>query len=1444
MDRYQARGLLLGEPIEVRRVGTSNSIILSSVFSAPSSSAQLSVTSLIDSGCTMSAFCRREWARKCGLQMIPLPRPRPLFLADGRSSELVTHRIDGFLTTGSHTERISCLVANLGADNDIILGFPWLQQHNPRIEWPTGAVEFCSAFCRDHCFPKKLADSMANITPVNLPPARPGKDLNCGIATSVNPALMEMPRSILKTSHCYQPPSVTDFNDEDNDHAAATSLHPGNPSRLMEPIDTPGNKSSDSDDELFNPSRFRPVPARKIQGRRVRFRLPSSKPSQDPRGIQEVQNFPDLDDADIETLAAPNFFALTRQKGVSVMRINYHDLVDTRDIDARVLPDLSDQDYQDVLHGRGNINQWKQVFAEGFHAFLDACFDPDSGSIRKVDEKDIQKFFDKAERPAPTEQQIKSKMPPEYHDLWSVALAQNATDLPPHRSYDHKIELIPGHKLPNARARACSPMELAVIKRWLDDHLSKGWIRPSTSPVASPLLLAKKPGGGVRICHDFRAVNNIALKNRYPLPLIKETLDLVGKAKIFTKVDVISAFNRIRIAQGHEWLTAFITRFGLYEQLVTPFGLSGAPATFQRYINDILYDLLDQCATAYLDDVLIFSQNKADHIGHVREVLQRLQSAGLQIDIDKSEFHTVKTKYLGLIITPGGIEMDPAKVQAIVEWEPPTSKRQLQRFLGFANFYRRFISNFSSVARPLHEMTKKDIAWNWTPECDIAFRRLKEIFKSAPTLAIFDWSKQTVVEVDASNWATGGTLSQWRDDQLRPVAYFSAKHSVQECNYDIYDKELLAIVKALEEWRPELEGVETPFEIYTDHKNLKTFTETKELNQRQMRWAGFLSRFNFRLIYRPGSVNIRPDALSRRPQDAPQGADDDRLRARRIPIIPADKVMLRTLGTGTMEIYALDTSRAIDDLITESYNGSTMMSIILANLRDPEARNWIPGLRQELRISFAECRVVANRAYFRNRLILPPDDQEIQLQVLHRTHNSAPAGHPGRVRTIDLLNRTYWWPNMTLAARNFCKGCLMCEKTKTPRVAPPGFLKPLPLPLSPWRDVSIDYITPLPPSCFLNGKFRHIAVVVDRLTKMRHYIATESLGAEELADRFFERVYSLHGAPSTMVSDRGSQFVSTFWRALSQRLGIELRPSSAFHPQTNGQTERINQEVETFLRLFVNWAQDDWARWLPVAEFAGNNAISSTTGVSPFFANYGFHPRLGVEPQTPVPPDLSDAQRIEFFKAHDIANRFEAIHTQVRALAKQAQDRYEVNANRRRSDTPLYKIGDMVMVNTQNMDLGRPVQKLSPKWEGPFKVIKTSSHTVTLDLPANFRIFPTFHVSLIKRRSLEKAPGQQDEDLEVNDGRVIVRTDGHKDTIEWKFKSILDYEQNTETGRWWYLVEWDNSGPPTWQPVSDLKGCDDQIWAYHDAHPEKPGPPAWVSRRARKQRLFELNREG
>ena len=382
--------------------------------------------------------------------------------------------------------------------------------------------------------------------------------------------------------------------------------------------------------------------------------------------------------------------------------------------------------------------------------------------------------------------------------------------------------------------------ELLVLRKTLTKLLDKGFIRVSNSPAVAPILFVKKLGGGIRFCVDYRALNQITRKDRYPLPLIQETLNNISRAKWFTKLDVIAAFHNIRIAEGDEWMTAFRTRYGLYEWLVTPFGLANAPSTFQRYINWVLRDFLDDFCSAYVDDILIYTDGtRKEHEQQVKQVLSKLNDLGLKIDIDKCEFSVQSTKYLGFIIEAGkGLRMDPQKVEAIQSWQQPTNLKGVQGFLRFANFYRRFIHNYSKVAAPLTVLTKKGQKgepFQMTGEAVKAFETFKLLFTTTPVLAQFDPDRETRVETDSSGYCSGATLSQ-KDDEgsFRPVAYISKKYTPAECNYEIHDKEMLAIIHALKAWDSELRSVGR-FHIITNHKNLEYFIGIRRLSERQMR---------------------------------------------------------------------------------------------------------------------------------------------------------------------------------------------------------------------------------------------------------------------------------------------------------------------------------------------------------------------------------------------------------------------------------------------------------------------------------------------------------------------------------------------------------------------------------------------------------------------------------
>ncbi|XP_075473251.1 uncharacterized protein LOC142504012 [Ascaphus truei] len=377
-----------------------------------------------------------------------------------------------------------------------------------------------------------------------------------------------------------------------------------------------------------------------------------------------------------------------------------------------------------------------------------------------------------------------------------------------------------------ARIYSLSVPELKVLNDYLQENLSKGFIRPSTSPAGAALFFVGKKDGSLRPCIDYRELNKTTVKNRYPLPLIPELLEIIRSAKIFTKLDLRGAYNLVRIRPGDEWKTAFRTRYGHYEYLVMPFGLCNVPATFQHLINDVLRELLDQFVVAYLDDILVFSDNIMDHQRHVRIVLERLRKYKLYIKLEKCEFEKTSMQFLGYIISPEGLSMDPGKIQAVVEWPIPRNEKDIQRFVGFANFYRRFIKNFSGIIAPITQLTQKEFPFKWSPEADAAFEQLKSLFTSAPILIHPNPELPFILEVDASDSA------------------------VAERIYDIGNKELLAIKAAFSEWRHLLEGGNHPITVFTDHRNLEFIRSAKRLSARQARWALFFARFQFHISYR------------------------------------------------------------------------------------------------------------------------------------------------------------------------------------------------------------------------------------------------------------------------------------------------------------------------------------------------------------------------------------------------------------------------------------------------------------------------------------------------------------------------------------------------------------------------------------------------------------------
>ena len=425
-------------------------------------------------------------------------------------------------------------------------------------------------------------------------------------------------------------------------------------------------------------------------------------------------------------------------------------------------------------------------------------------------------------------------VPDIYVDYLDVFSKSKGTTLPPRRSYDHKIELDDGMTPPFGPIYSLSEVEQLALRQFIDENLANHFIRPSQSPSGAPILFIKKKDGSLRLAVDYRGLNRITKKDWYPLPLIPDLLDRLCSAHVFTKIDLRGAYNLVCIAEGNEWKTAFHTRYGSYEFQVMHYGLTNAPASFQRFMNDCFKDLLDVCVVVYLDDILIYSENPDDHTDHVREVLRRLRANSLFAKLEKCEFGVDTTNFLGFIISPDGLKMDDAKVQVIRDWPTPRKVKDVQSFLGFANFYRRFIANYSDMSVPLTRLTRKSVRWIWSAECQEAFDLLKTAFTSAPVLHHFDPTLPPVVETDTSDYAIASILSLRTDDSdIHPVAFYSRTLHGAELNYDTHDKELLAIFEAFKIWHHYLKSPVHTIDVVTDHKNLEYFATTKSLSRRQ-----------------------------------------------------------------------------------------------------------------------------------------------------------------------------------------------------------------------------------------------------------------------------------------------------------------------------------------------------------------------------------------------------------------------------------------------------------------------------------------------------------------------------------------------------------------------------------------------------------------------------------
>lgn len=864
--------------------------------------------------------------------------------------------------------------------------------------------------------------------------------------------------------------------------------------------------------------------------------------------------------------------------------------------------------------------------------------------------------------------------------------------LPPIRGIEHQIDLVPGAALPNRPAYRVNPTETKELQRQIDDLMAKGYIRESLSPCAVPVLLVPKKDGSWRMCVDCRAINFITVKYRFPIPRLDDMLDELHGACVFTKIDLRSGYHQIRMKEGDEWKTAFKTKQGLYEWLVMPFGLTNAPSTFMRLMNHVLRSFIGKFVVVYFDDILIYSMTFDDHMIHLNKVFEVLRKEQLYANLSKCSFCTDKVVFLGFVVSAKGISVDSAKVKAIQEWPTPTTVQQVRSFHGLAGFYRRFVPNFSTIAAPLTELIKKDVGFQWGYEQEGAFQTLKERLINPPLLALPNFDQPFEIQCDASGIGIGAVLMQ----QGRPLAYFSEKLKGASLNYPTYDKELYALIRALETWQHYLLSKE--FIIHTDHESLKYLKGQHKLNKRHATWVEFIEPFPYVIRYKSGKENVVADALSRR------------------------YVLLSSLSAHLLGF----------EIIKELYKDDSDFGEIHANCSQK---------------AFGKFYLHDGFLFYKNKLCLPSGSMRELL--VREAHSGGLMGHFGVAKTLPILQSNFYWPNMRKDVERICGNCIVCKKAKS-KSQPHGMYTPLPVSTSPWIDLSMDFVLGLPRSSKGNDS---IFVVVDRFSKMAHFSPCKKTSdASNIANLFFRDIVRLHGMPKTIVSDRDAKFLSYFWKTLWTKLGTKLLFSTTCHPQTDGQTEVVNRTLSTLLRAIIKTNLKSWEECLPHVEFAYNHSKHSATTFSPFEIVYGFNP---ITPLDLFP--LPSSQQVNLDGARK-ADFVQSLHEKVRANIERRNDQYAKQANKGRTKV-LFQPGDWVWIHMRKERFPEQRKsKLLPRGDGPFQVVsKINDNAYKLDLQGKYNVSATFNVADLSPfhadldlRANPFQPGGNDEDITTN----------------------------------------------------------------------------------------------
>ena len=841
------------------------------------------------------------------------------------------------------------------------------------------------------------------------------------------------------------------------------------------------------------------------------------------------------------------------------------------------------------------------------------------------------------------------------------------------------------------------------VRSHLRQLLDIGIIRPSHSPYASNVVLVRKKNGSLRLCVDYRQLNQLTKKDSYALPRVEDLLDCVAGNKFFSIIDLKSGYHQVEIIEAHKERTAFsVGPLGFYEYNRMPFGLTNSPATYQRLMENILADLNLKICCVFIDDVIIFGKTFEEHLRNIQLVLSKIQEATLKLAPSKCQFFKRKVKFIGHIVSERGIEIDPDKTEKVINWPKPKTPEDVRRFLGFVGYYRRFIENFSRVSRPLTDLMpsplskkskgkkpKKD--WQWGSEQDTAFETLKTHLVSSPILGYADSTLPYELHTDASGDSLGAVLYQEQNGAKRVISYASRGLNKAEKNYPPHKREFLALKWAIcDKFKDYLYGQQ--FTVLTDNNPVTYVLTTAKLDATGHRWLAALASFNFDIKYRAGRNNADADALSRLPT-----IDTETVQAICHSSVPA-----------YVESLTLSPSIILDDVDPRGTSTGNIIDWSRAQNLDPDVKRMIDYVRSNTKPSRKEIcsnpllrqftnlklidgvlhRVTTTDEGIKNQLVLPIAHASTVIEAMHND-----MGHPGKDRTLSLIKDRFYWPGMHSDVEKWITECGRCTRRKTPttqRAPLVNIVTSAPLEL-----VCMDYLT-LEAS---KGGYQHILVITDHFTRYALAIPTRNQLARTTAEAFFNHFIVHYGIPARIHSDQGANFESKVIKDLCTIAGMSKSRTTSYHAMGNGMCERFNRTLLDMLGSLPSTKKANWKAYVNPLVHAYNCTRHESTGQTPYLLMFGRNPRLPVditfglrenekEPTTQYVADL----RSKIQKAYELA-----AEASEKARSKQ-KDTYNTKV---RGGT--VKVGDRVLVKIVAFD-GK--HKLADRWEQePYTVI-------------------------------------------------------------------------------------------------------------------------------------------